>query len=204
MKATFTARSSRLVTCKPAVGTGEANRVGPDPRALAKDVEQRCSRGTRHAPRAPCPPSRGRPRPARSPGGGSIRSPVIGHSSSATGFVPHQSRPLRETGLGPLGFRRFLDPLDPRRRRPDTAPRDHRPDRRSFAREQGLDRAVRRDCAPSRPGSGRRPHARSRRGTKPPAPYRKFAREPRDSRCQPRGDPRLDGWRLVRNYRDPS
>ena len=197
MKATLTARSSRLVDLQPAVGTGEVDRVGPDQRALAKDVEQSAPRH-RHAP-----PGImlivARPPPTSAIAWRRLNTvSEHGHSSSATGFCPHQVGLCAKPGWRPLGFRRFLDPLDPRLRRPDTAtarpspgPPKLRP--RTTASTEPSD-AIAHPTVEA-PGVGLTLGPGAEPNPLHPTVNSHANRD--DSRCQPRGDPQLDGWRLV-------
>ncbi len=201
MKATFTARSSRLVTCNlPSVPAKSIAWV-PISEPLRKTLNS-VLRGTASAPGIMLIVARPPPTSAiarrRFNTVSSMAIPPRPPASSSP------SRPLRETGLGPLGFRRFLDPLDPRIRRPDTATRDHRPDHRSFAREQGLDRAVRPIAHPTvqAPGVGLTLGPGAEPNPLHPTVNSHANREIRGVSHVAIRD--SDGWRLVRNYLDPS
>ena len=146
-----------------------------------------------------------RRQPARSPGGDHPRRSVrklrwlsrcILASARLLGRSP--GRPLRETGRHRLGSRRFLDPLDPRlsAARHGNARSSPGPPRFGTANNASTEPS---DAIahPTAQGQRRQPHARSRRETRHPGPYRRSARLPRDSRCHASGDPRSPRARLV-------
>ena len=152
MKATFTARSSRLVTRSLSAVPLKSMAWVPIIEPLRKTLNS-VLRGTASAPGI-------RPIVARGPHPTSAIACRRLHAIPIMAIPPRptasssRGRPLLETGQGLPGFGRFLDPLDPGIRRADPALLDHRPDRRSLAREHGLDRAVRPIAHPAGEPSG--------------------------------------------------